>query len=71
MAETKRILVVESDPEAAALIRRGLEPEETFALTLAGSLAEIGVDFVQGYGVGRPEPIGEMGSERALRALGS
>ena len=34
-------------------------------------MAEIGVDFVQGYGVGRPEPIGEMGSRSALRALGS
>jgi diguanylate cyclase (GGDEF)-like protein/PAS domain S-box-containing protein len=34
-------------------------------------MAEIGVDYVQGYGVGRPEPIGAMGSPDALRALGS
>ncbi len=32
-------------------------------------MAEIGVDFVQGYGVGRPEPIGRMGAD-ALEALG-
>ena len=34
-------------------------------------MAEIGVDFVQGYGVGRPQPIGEIGDSEALRALGS
>ena len=34
-------------------------------------MAEIGVDFVQGYGVGRPEPIGEMGGGSAMQALGS
>ena len=34
-------------------------------------MAEIGVDFVQGYGVGRPQPIGPMGGPDALRALGS
>ena len=28
-------------------------------------MAEIGVDYVQGYGVGRPEPIGEMGGSSA------
>ena len=34
-------------------------------------MAEIGVDFVQGYGVGRPQPIGRIGASDALRALGS
>ena len=33
-------------------------------------MAEIGVDYVQGYGVGRPEPIGAMGGSSAIRALG-
>ena len=33
-------------------------------------MAEIGVDFVQGYGVGRPQPIGQIGDADALRALG-
>jgi two-component system CheB/CheR fusion protein len=33
-------------------------------------MAEIGVDFVQGYGVGRPEPIGELGGGAARQALG-
>ncbi len=34
-------------------------------------MAEIGVDFVQGYGVGPPEPLGDMGGFGALRGLGS
>ena len=40
MTDPKRILVVEDDAQAAALIRRGLAAESGVALELAGSLAE-------------------------------
>ncbi len=34
-------------------------------------MAEIGVDYVQGFAVGRPEPIGALGDSKPLRAVGS
>jgi diguanylate cyclase (GGDEF)-like protein/PAS domain S-box-containing protein len=63
------VLVASINQVAHALGKRTIA-EYVEAEGILQRMAEIGVDYVQGFGVGRPQPIGKIG-EAALGALGN